>query len=76
MTKEVFIAETKYNSYFLLNDEGVIMYRLQDGKRYDISEINEGSLFDDISKGEITKIAPTFIYNYKEILKDLDKGHL
>jgi hypothetical protein len=68
---KTYICETKDFKYFEKNEE-ILMIRKSDKKLYSVHEINIGELREDIFQGAITKICPDFIYNFKEIKKEME----
>lgn len=71
----IFLAQTKDYKYYCdkKDEEQLYLVRNKDGYTFNNTSMIENALAEDIEKGNITKIAPRFIYNYNEILKELIK---
>ena len=66
-----YIAETKEQIYYRRSDDSLVMLRNGYSKFWDNQEVVESALYEDIKEGKITKISPDFIYDYREIFKQI-----
>ena len=66
-----YIAETPFLKYFRDEEDSLSMQSKRDKEVWDNHEVVEGSLYDDIKEGIVIKISPDFIYDYREIYKQI-----